>query len=104
MRFPSQVLYLVCVAAVVVFTMQKRFLLRVFTRVTPGWFKCLHRKLAVDIARAQAESVVFFCKTYGCGYHVVPTFTPHRTKCNYFCDRSVREKAWRSHKRVAQAT
>ncbi len=30
--------------------------------------------------------------------------SPHRTQFYYFCDQSVREKAWRSRKRVAQAT
>ncbi len=34
----------------------------------------------------------------------VPKFWAHRTKIYYFCDRSVREKAWRSRKRVEQAT
>ncbi len=37
-------------------------------------------------------------------YHRVPKFWNHWTKIYYFCDRSVREKAWRSRKRVAQAT
>ncbi len=37
-------------------------------------------------------------------YPRVPTFWTHRTKFYCFCDRSVREKAWRSRKRVAQAT
>ncbi len=34
----------------------------------------------------------------------VPKFWTHRTKIYCFCDTSVREKAWRSCKRVAQAT
>ncbi len=33
-----------------------------------------------------------------------PKFWAHQTKFYYFCDRSVREKAWCSRKRVAQAT
>ncbi len=33
-----------------------------------------------------------------------PKFWTHGTKLSYFCDTSVREKAWRSRKRVAQAT
>jgi hypothetical protein len=34
----------------------------------------------------------------------VPKFWTHRTKVYCFCDTSVREKAWRSRKRVVQAT
>ncbi len=37
-------------------------------------------------------------------YRCIPKFRTHRTKFYYFCDRSVCEKAWRSRKRVAQAT
>ncbi len=37
-------------------------------------------------------------------YHRVPKCWTHRTKINNFCDGSVREKAWRSRKPVAQAT
>jgi hypothetical protein len=37
-------------------------------------------------------------------YRWVPKFWTHRTKTYYVCDTSVREKAWRSRKRVAQAT
>ncbi len=37
-------------------------------------------------------------------YPCVPKFWTRRTKVCSFCDRSVREKAWRSRKRVAQAT
>ncbi len=33
-----------------------------------------------------------------------PEFWTHRTKFYFFCDRIVREKAWHSRKRVAQAT
>ncbi len=34
---------------------------------------------------------------------VFRSFHPHQTEFYCFCDRSVREKAWRSRKRVAQA-
>jgi hypothetical protein len=37
-------------------------------------------------------------------YCCVPKFWTHRTTSYCFCDRSVREKTWRSRKRVAQAT
>jgi hypothetical protein len=37
-------------------------------------------------------------------HRCVPKFWTHRTKVYYLCDRSVREKAWRSRKRVTQAT
>ncbi len=37
-------------------------------------------------------------------YPRVPKFWTHRTKFYCFCDTSVRDKAWRSHTRVAQAT
>ncbi len=37
-------------------------------------------------------------------YRCVPKFWTLRTKFYCFCDRSVREKAYRSRKRVAQAT
>ncbi len=37
-------------------------------------------------------------------YRCVTKFWTHQTKFYCFCDRSVREKAWRSRKRVAQAT
>ncbi len=37
-------------------------------------------------------------------YACVPKFWTHRTQTYCLCDTSVREKAWRSRKRVAQAT
>jgi hypothetical protein len=37
-------------------------------------------------------------------YLSVTKFWTHRTNFYCFCDRSVREKAWRSRKRIAQAT
>ncbi len=37
-------------------------------------------------------------------FRCVPKFWTHRTIVYCFCDTSVREKAWRSRKRVAQAT
>ncbi len=42
--------------------------------------------------------------TVGSWYLSVPKFWTHRTKIYYVCDTSVHEKAWRSRKRVAQAT
>ncbi len=42
--------------------------------------------------------------SYWLCYPRVPKFWTHRTKIHCFCDRSVCEKAWRSRKRVAQAT
>jgi hypothetical protein len=53
-------------------------------------------------------AVSCFCErrllSLGCSYRSVPKFWTHQTKFYCFCDRSVREKAWRSRKRVAQAT
>ncbi len=57
---------------------------------------CGHVQLAVCVATCSWLHAV--------SYLSVPKFWTHRTKIYYFCDRSVREKAWRSRKRVAQAT
>jgi hypothetical protein len=60
---------------------------------------CVHFHLLIVLTRfcARLYSLVL-------GYHRVPKFWTHQTKFYYFYDRSVLEKAWRSRKRVAQAT
>jgi hypothetical protein len=53
----------------------------------------------------QVIIIVFLVRaSCACWHRRVPKFWTHRTKLYCFCDRSVREKAWRSRKRVAQAT
>jgi hypothetical protein len=50
------------------------------------------------------ESVAIACSCTCCVAAVIPMFWVHRTNTYCFCDQSLREKAWRSCKRVAQAT
>ncbi len=59
-------------------------------------------KRAVNHAIIVEEQRAFDAKRVG--YRSVPKFWTHRTIFYYFGDTSVREKAWRSRKRVAQAT
>ncbi len=58
------------------------------------------RKLAESTRKAESMLLVLLVSTAG----GAPKFWTHRTKIYYFCDRSVRSKAWRSRKRVVQAT
>ncbi len=60
-------------------------------------------------APSSQSSSEFFASALPCIVYLVPLcayskFWTHRTKIYYFCDTSVREKAWCSRKRVAQAT
>jgi hypothetical protein len=50
------------------------------------------------------KHVPFSVCAAGSGYRCIPKFWTHRTEFHFSCDRSVREKAWCSRKRVAQAT
>ncbi len=77
---------------------------------TPSSYKAeLHAPFSLDSASSACGSVCMeVCaqshKHKPCQYRCVPKFWTHRTKFYCFCDRSVREKAWRSRKCVAQAT